>query len=326
MNSPAFSYIQLELKASPAGEDQQSVKSCGRVRPRFHVMEHSRPGCAGSLASRPQMIYSGQDDRWPTPAGRPCSTLGYGMNSQPHPCGPYVRSPIRCAMTLIHVCLQSRGYGLFATILLALAIMPQASAYPPVVTTWIWRFYEDSRFYPAQLSACTDPDGRLRMLFTDTSGFRYYNQNGVNYRVCKTVMKSFRPFSDGVIDEAVSADPGDFTSPTGTDRNASLAATQEPRRTSVYGVLSGENQLSYGGSYRHLMPGENFGTSYVRGMSYHGRIQPMAYRPVLGSEYSDFKSGSSGGSPDVLAATCRAGPVENDVSLTSLPDHGVIRL
>ena len=57
------------------GDEQWRVK-VGWVRPPLHVMEHGR---AGLLAFRPQGIYSGQDDRWPAPAGRPYSLSQQGM-------------------------------------------------------------------------------------------------------------------------------------------------------------------------------------------------------------------------------------------------------
>jgi len=51
-----------------------------QMRPWVHVVEHSRPGCAGLLASRRQMTNCGQDDRCPAPAGRPCSIFSPGFD------------------------------------------------------------------------------------------------------------------------------------------------------------------------------------------------------------------------------------------------------
>ena len=68
------------------------------VRPRIHVMEHSRPGCDGLRSSRPHWEFRGQDDRRPAPAGRPCSAvvgcLAHEFTVAPQPCNAVAWHPI----------------------------------------------------------------------------------------------------------------------------------------------------------------------------------------------------------------------------------------
>jgi len=216
-------------------------------------------------------------------------------------------------------------YGCFKkfSIIFAAAVLgPLASplsAYPGAPSTWgQWIFYEDATFIPAQISACADPDGRLRTLFVDTQGFRYFTENNVQHRVHHTIMHSFRPFPSGnLISEGVDATLGDYTSMIGRDDDVSELAAAEPRRTSLFSVRGTPGTLVYGGGYQHKLPGETFGETFYRSNSYFGRSIPLGGRRPFESQYTEFSSGFSGAEGNLLAALSAPGSTQNRIYLTN---------
>lgn len=208
-----------------------------------------------------------------------------------------------------------------------LAAMLPSQGYPGTPTTWgTWIAYEDSNFIPAQISACTDLDGRLRTLFVNRSGFYYYTENSVPYRVHHPVMQSFRPFSDGgLLSEFMDTKLGSYTSNIGRDDDVSDAASLLPRRTSVYSVQGPAGTLSYGGSYAHKLPTETFGESFFPSNVYHGDSVPLGGRKVLESRSTQFLLGFSGAQGNVLAASAAPGATQNRIFLTNRTD-GDVRL
>lgn len=191
------------------------------------------------------------------------------------------------------------------------------AAYPGEPTSWgTWIGYEDSRFHPDQISACTDPDGRLRALFVDTSRFIYYTQNSVPNQVHHAVLQSFRPLPNGtVLNEHVDATLGDFESLVGRDDDVSHAAAQEPRRTSVYCVEGKPGTYVYGGSYRHKLATDNFGETFFPSNSYHGNFIPAGGREPLKSLYDFFRYGFGGSEGNMLAALSAPGSTQNRIFL-----------
>lgn len=191
--------------------------------------------------------------------------------------------------------------------------------------SWTWKSYADHRFQPAQISACTDPDGRLRTLFVDTLGFRYYTENGVQHRVCHAVMQSFRAFGDGhLISEFEDARLGDFTSTVGTEDDVSWAAAQARRRTSVFSVTGAPGTLVIGGGYRRMLETDHFGDTFFPSSDYFGPPRPLAHRAVLRSglaptgPFPSFETRFSGSQDDLLATAVVPGPVENRTFLKSV--------
>lgn len=202
-----------------------------------------------------------------------------------------------------------------------------AVAYPGAPNTWgTWNFYEDSTFIPAQISACTDPDGRLRTLFVDTQGFRYYTENSISHRVHHPIMQSFRPLPGGtILNEVVEATLGDYTSLIGQDDDISELAVAEPTRTSVFSVRGTPGTLVYGGSYRHKLATETFGDTFFPSNSYDGNFIPLGGRRAFESRANEFPLGFGGSEGNLLAALSGPGATQNRIFLTNRTD-GDVRL
>lgn len=165
----------------------------------------------------------------------------------------------------------------------ALAVFAGASApvraYPGPVDGWTWKYVEDGYFLPLQVSAATDPDGRLRTLFLDAQP-SYITDGSGSRRVCPPIMQSFRPFPDGtVINEYRGLTVDDYTNSGKKATLASYNAALEPRRTAVYSVAGSEAIFAIGGAYRRLLPSESFGTG--RSISHRNHFIPFARRPVV---------------------------------------------
>lgn len=212
-----------------------------------------------------------------------------------------------------------------------------AFAYPGDPTFWDWRFYENSQFVPEQISACTDPDGRLRTLFIDSGPFRYYGDPGQTpVRVCRPVMQSFLVHESGLgsltsgpQSEFIAGNLGDPFANPGTDDDVSYNATQQLRRTSVYAVAGPENTFSIGGSYLRQLPGETFADSFFPSNGYDGPFAPLADRPVLRSRYTEFPAGFGGREYDTLCVAAAPGNILNSGRLSakfSLGGENYLRL
>ncbi len=200
-----------------------------------------------------------------------------------------------------------------------------APAYPGDPTGWDWRYYENSQFVPEQISACTDPDGRLRTLFIDSGPIRSYADPGQTpVRVCRAVMESFRVYATGLgalsagpNGEFIAANLGDPFANPGTDDDVSYNATLQLRRTSVYAVAGPENTLSIGGSYLRMLPGETFADNFFPSQGYDGPFIPLAGRPVLTSLFAEFPYGFGGQQYDALATTAAPGSIRNSATLSA---------
>ena len=202
-------------------------------------------------------------------------------------------------------------------LILLLAFFSAAThAYPLAPSTWTWRHYANSNFYPSQIAATTDPDGRLRTLFTNRQGFFYFTENAVAHRVHHVIMQSFRPLGLTIMDEYVAADLGSYTA-VGRKESMSDAASLEPRRNFVYSVRGPSGMLAYGGSYRRLLSGETFGDNFFPSDTYDGTFIPMTGRGILKSTFDDFPYAFSGAEGNVLALLSVAGNVQNRTYLTN---------
>lgn len=207
----------------------------------------------------------------------------------------------------------------FSTIAFWCAMSTVVTAYPGEPITWgSWVFHEDATFIPAQISACTDPDGRLRTLFVDTQGIRTYTENSVAHQVHHAVMCSFRALPNGsVLNEAVDATLGDYTSLIGRDDDVSVAVAARPQRTSVYSVLGRQGTLVYGGGYQHKLETETFGETFLPSNVYHGNFVALGGRVPLESIASSFPLGFTGAEGNLLSALSAPGGIENRISLVN---------
>jgi hypothetical protein len=201
-------------------------------------------------------------------------------------------------------------------ILLQLFFSAATHAYPLAPSTWTWRHYADSNFYPSQIAATTDPDGRLRTLFTNRQGFFYFTENAVAQRVHHVIMQSFRPLGLTVLNEYAAADLGSYTA-AGRDNSMSDAASLEPRRNFVYSVRGPSGTLAYGGSYRRLLSGETIGDESFPSDTYDGAFIPMTGRGLLKSTFDNFPYAFGGAEGNVLALLSAAGSVQNRTYLTN---------
>ncbi len=208
-----------------------------------------------------------------------------------------------------------------------LCLSGTAHAYPDAPNTWAWRYHEDSSFHPNQIAATTDPDGRLRTLFTDRQGFRYFTENAVQHRVHHVIMQSFRPLGTTLLNDFAASDLGDYTSLIGRDASMSDAASLELRRNFVFATPGPAGTIAYGGSYRRLLANETFGDEFFPSNDSHGDPFPLTGRKVLdGSKFFNFTLPPFGGAEgNVLAAYIIPGATQNRVILTNRSD-GDIRL
>lgn len=172
---------------------------------------------------------------------------------------------------------MKRSFQVLVTVLLSMPAV--LHAYPGPIEFWTWKYAEDGFFVPLQVSAATDPDGRLRTLFLDDSQPYFYN-DGTSHKVNPPVMQSFRAFSDGtVINEYQGLTVNDYINTANRATLASYNAALQPRRTSVYSVRGSDTTFAIGGAYRRLLPAESYGIG--RSISHRNHFIGLARRPVV---------------------------------------------
>lgn len=78
-----------------------------------------------------------------------------------------------------------------------------------------------------------------------------------------------------VLNEAVDATLGDYTSLIGRDDDVSVTVAARPQRTSIYSVPGRQGTLVYGGGYQHKLETETFGETFFPSNVYHGDFIPL---------------------------------------------------